>query len=124
MPPPALLLMVVKLAGVPAFRARPIDHVMVSQANVDHALFQLQLHRVHVPGGLDSENAPIEFTILHLWNCRTPSPSGPGYPLQSRNSQNSRVGVCVCGAWKVYMVEVTARVRRAAEKGLWVADEL
>jgi hypothetical protein len=87
-------------------------------------LHPLQLHRVHVPGGLDSENAPIEFTILHLWNSRTPSPSDPGNPLQSRNSQNSRVGVCLGGAWEVCKVEVTARVRRVAETGLWGADEL
>jgi len=37
---------------------------------------------------------------------------------------NSRVGVCVAGAWKVYMVEVTARVRRGAERGFWGADKL
>ena len=75
MPPLALRLMVVELAGSPAFWTRPIDQVVVSQANMDLALFQLQVHRVHVPGGLDSENTPIQFTILHPWNCRTSSSS-------------------------------------------------
>jgi hypothetical protein len=39
--------------------------VVVNQANVDLTIFQLQLHRVHEPGSLDSENTPIEFTIVH-----------------------------------------------------------
>src|SRR5208283_5087639 len=79
--PLPLRLVVVQLARRTAFRARPIDHLMVCQANVDLPHFQLQFHRVHVPGGLDSENAPIKLTILHSRNSRTPPSEAAAVPL-------------------------------------------
>src|SRR5579871_6897898 len=54
--------------------------------NVDLTRFQFQFDRVHEPGSLNAENAPIEFMILHPRHCRMP-PTGDAYPLQTLNSQ-------------------------------------
>ena len=68
--PLPLRLVVIQLACLSTFRTRPIDHVLVPQANVDLAGFQFQFPPIHVPGSLDSENAPIQFMVLHPRNCR------------------------------------------------------
>lgn len=68
-------LMVVQLAGRTAFRALPIDQVIVSEINVDFAGFQFQIHRVYEPGTLNPENAPIELVILHPRHCRMSRPA-------------------------------------------------
>lgn len=54
MPPLALRLMVVELAGSPAFRAGPIVHVVVSQANVNLALLQRPQKKLSPDGQISS----------------------------------------------------------------------
>jgi hypothetical protein len=85
-------LMVVQLARRSALWTRPIDRVIVCQANVDLTHLQLQFHRIHMPGSLDSENAPIKFTVLHPRNCRMPPTETISDPLQTLNSQEGRPG--------------------------------
>ena len=84
-PPLPLWLMVIQLASRSTFWARPLDHVVVSQVNVDFAGLQLQFHRVHKPGNLDTQNAPIKLMILHPRHYRRP-PVGDAYPLRTLNS--------------------------------------
>ena len=52
--------------------------------NVDFSGIEFQLHRIHMPGSLDSEDAPIQFEILHpgIVACRVVN------TLQTRNSQD------------------------------------
>jgi hypothetical protein len=47
--------------------------------------FQFQIYCLHKPGGLDSENASLEFVILHPRHFRIPPTGGAG-PLRSRNA--------------------------------------
>lgn len=70
MPPAPLWLVIVEFALRSAFRTGPVDHLLVPQVNVNLASLQLQLHRIYKPGSLNSENAPIEFVILHRRHCR------------------------------------------------------
>ncbi len=94
MAPLAFRLMIIQPAGRTAFRARPADHIVVSQMNVDLTHLQLQLHGVHVPGSLDSENAPIEFVILHPRHCRM-RPAGIIDPPRILNSPPRSSGFAV-----------------------------
>ena len=43
--------------------------------SMDLTAFQFQIYCLHRPGGLDSENASIEFVILHPRHFRIP-PTG------------------------------------------------
>jgi len=62
---------------------------------MDLSQFQLQFYRVYVPGSLDSENAPIQFVVLHPRNCRTPTSETLAAPLQTLNSQKTdEVRIC------------------------------
>src|SRR5215471_9739896 len=89
MPPLAFWLMIVELAGRTALRAGPLDHVVMSEVDVDFTGFQFQIHGVDKPRSLHSENAPIELVILHPRHCRMP-PAGSTDPLRTLNSQTSR----------------------------------
>jgi hypothetical protein len=57
---------------------------MVAEVNMDLTSFQFQIYCIHKPGGLDSENASMEFVILHPRHFRIP-PTGGADPLRSRN---------------------------------------
>ena len=80
-PPLPLGLMVVQLAGLPAFRTGPLHPVGVRGINVDFSGLQVQLHRIDLPGGLDAQNAPIQFAILHpgIVACRPHRPPSTHY---------------------------------------------
>src|SRR5271157_4609551 len=93
--PLPLRLMVVQLARRPALWTRPIDPVMVCQANVDLSHLQLQFPSVHLPGSLDSQNAPIQFMVLHPRNRRMPPLEVLGAPLQTLNSRKGNSGFLV-----------------------------
>jgi hypothetical protein len=73
--PSPLWLMVVQLAGRGALRARPIDHLVMSQMDMDFAALQLQIHRIHKPRGFNPENATIQLVILHAGIVARASPT-------------------------------------------------
>src|SRR5215471_13717209 len=91
MPPLAFWLMIVELAGRTALRAGPLDHVVMSEVDVDFTGFQFQIHGVDKPRSLHSENAPIELVILHPRHCRMP-PAGSTDPLRTLNSLKMKRG--------------------------------
>lgn len=63
--PSPLWLMVIQFACRAALRTRPIDHLVMSEVDVDLAAFQFQIYRIHKPRGFNPQNAPIQFVILH-----------------------------------------------------------
>ena len=65
MPPLALRLMIVERTAGSAFGTGPVQFVLVGQIDVDLALLQLELHALHLPGSLDTQDAAIQFAILH-----------------------------------------------------------
>jgi hypothetical protein len=74
-----------RLARCGAFRRGPFDHLVVAEVSMDLTGFQFSDLLHPQTRGFDSENALIEFVILHLRNFRIP-PTGGADPLRSRNA--------------------------------------
>ena len=63
------------------------QHVQLSEPFGRDYVRLVELHRVHLPGSLNSEDAPIQFVILHPGIVACRPPDDIVNPLQTRNSR-------------------------------------
>jgi hypothetical protein len=115
-PPAALRLMVVQLARRPTFRARPVDHVVMSQVEVNLAALQLQFHRVHKPRGF---RFPESVDTVHgpaRRHCRMLR-ARVTHPLRFLNSQsNAKNPVRLLAAYRARATERYQEIAAADPK--------
>src|ERR1700739_2031160 len=65
MPPFALGLMVVERTEGTAYGTSPLAVVLMGEVDVHLSLWQFQFHSLHLPRSFDTQNASIQFMILH-----------------------------------------------------------
>src|SRR6516162_708747 len=65
MPPFALGLMIVERTKGTAYGTSPLAVVLMGQVDVHLSLLKFQFHALHLPRSFDTQNASIQFMILH-----------------------------------------------------------
>lgn len=117
-------LMIVQLASRTAFRTGPIDHVGVSQVDVNLAAVQLKIHRIHKPGRLNAENTPIEFVILHAGHCRVPTSGVETLQLGNSLIACGLLALVIETVFKVYLPGNFEQERVCCTQQLYVVPSL
>jgi hypothetical protein len=65
MPPFPLGLMIVERAEGTAFRTSPLRSVLMGEVDMHLTLLQFEFYPLHLPRSFNTQDASIEFVILH-----------------------------------------------------------
>ena len=65
MPPFSLRLMIVERSQRTAYGTNPLPIVLMGEVDVHFSLLHFQFHALHLPRRFDTQNASIQFMILH-----------------------------------------------------------